>query len=70
MFELGLFMGAIGRGRTFMLVERKRHAIRLPSDLHGVTYLSVETRNAKLLAKGIDAAVLSIRNRIAEIGTR
>src|ERR1700675_725133 len=34
-FELGLFMGRLGRARTFVL--QQRHAdLRLPSDLSGV----------------------------------
>ncbi|GAA4465615.1 hypothetical protein GCM10023170_075220 [Phytohabitans houttuyneae] len=39
LFELGLFMGRLGRGRTF-LVHPKQHELRLPSDLLGVTTLS------------------------------
>lgn len=38
LFELGLFMGALGRGRTFGL--KCRHClIDLPSDLHGVRWV-------------------------------
>jgi CRP/FNR family transcriptional regulator, cyclic AMP receptor protein len=47
-FELGLFMGAIGRKRTFMLVEKKgRTALRLPPDLHGITTYSYEEQKAR-----------------------
>src|ERR1035441_485913 len=35
MFELGLFMGRLGRSRTFILCDPK--AVNLPSDLAGVT---------------------------------
>lgn len=41
LFELGLFMGRLGRGRTF-LVHPKRHDLRLPSDLLGVMTLSCQ----------------------------
>jgi CRP/FNR family transcriptional regulator, cyclic AMP receptor protein len=37
-FELGLFMGAMGRDRTFM-VEPVRPRLKTPSDLQGVTTL-------------------------------
>ena len=39
LFELGLFMGALGRGRVFGL-KCVHCDIDLPSDLHGVTWLS------------------------------
>jgi predicted nucleotide-binding protein len=68
-FELGLFMGAIGRSRTFMLVE-KRDELRLPPDLLGVTYLSLHMNNAKTIRESIGKAASSIRNRISELSTR
>src|SRR5262245_31786624 len=39
LFELGLFMGALGPARTFMVVDRSNPP-KLPSDLAGVTYAS------------------------------
>jgi len=36
LFELGLFTGALGRARTFMVYSRD-DKLRLPSDLNGVT---------------------------------
>lgn len=69
-FELGLFIGAIGRNRTFMLVEKKREALRLPPDLHGVTYLPLITKDKKLLEASVKNAVSQIRERVSEIGAR
>ena len=37
-FEAGFFMGKLGRGRVVMLVTD--HSLELPSDLHGVVYVS------------------------------
>ncbi len=37
LFELGLFMGALGPARTFIVVDRSNPP-KLPTDLAGVTY--------------------------------
>ena len=37
-FELGLFIGALGRERAYMVVDRDDD-LQLPSDLAGLTYL-------------------------------
>jgi predicted nucleotide-binding protein len=68
-FELGLFIGAIGRRRTFMLVE-KEPLLRLPPDLHGVTYLPLEAKSRSSLQKSIAQAVSQVRERVSEIGPR
>jgi CRP/FNR family transcriptional regulator, cyclic AMP receptor protein len=68
-FELGLFMGALGRKRTIMLVEKKK-SLRLPPDLKGVTYIPVVTRNKNTIRESVAVAVLEIRNRISECGVR
>lgn len=39
-FELGLFMGALGPERCFYLVPRNAMALHLPSDLAGITPLT------------------------------
>src|SRR5207249_2999131 len=42
MFELGLFMGGLGRSRTFAISSNSR-VMRLPSDLAGVTVARYDT---------------------------
>ena len=42
-FELGLFMGAIGRERVFILKPRG-HDIKIPSDLFGITWMEYASR--------------------------
>lgn len=44
LFELGLFTGALGRARTFMVLDRDKQ-IQLPSDLMGVTAITFAKRS-------------------------
>lgn len=50
-FELGLFMGAIGRDRTYILIEHNLPKLKLPTDLNGITYLTYKTFNKKVYLK-------------------
>ena len=68
-FELGLFMGAIGRNRTFMLVEKKT-GLRRPPDLEGVTYLPFAMKDKKPVGKDIAEAISQIRTLISELNVR
>ena len=43
LFELGLFTGVLGRGRTFMVLCRDSE-VKLPSDLSGVNYTTYSLR--------------------------
>jgi hypothetical protein len=42
LFELGLFMGKLGRERVFFIVPEALEKLRLPSDLHGVSSSSFD----------------------------
>lgn len=64
-FELGMFIGAIGRKRTFMVVERA-DKLRLPPDLAGVTYLTVRPKKKVLLDKDVAQAVAKIRAAVSK----
>jgi CRP/FNR family cyclic AMP-dependent transcriptional regulator len=68
-FELGLFMGAIGRKRTFILLD-KRAAPQVPSDLKGITYLPFAMKNKKPITKDLDESISQIRTLISELNVR
>ena len=56
-FELGLFMGRLGRQRTFMVVRRDpATALILPSDLLGIKYATYELSNNDVSASVASAA--------------
>jgi CRP/FNR family cyclic AMP-dependent transcriptional regulator len=50
-FELGLFMGRLGRARAILMEPREKE-VKLPSDLSGITTISYHYE------KGADAAAL------------
>jgi predicted nucleotide-binding protein len=65
-FELGMFIGRIGRKRSFLLQPRGQE-IRLPSDLKGITALSYDyDRND--LASSVSTVCNKMRQIIRELG--
>jgi predicted nucleotide-binding protein len=54
-FELGLFMGALSRGRTFLLVPRGID-VKIPSDLLGLTPLQYDPKEPDLAKANLPAA--------------
>ncbi len=68
-FELGLFMGALGRDRTYMLCPR-RTDIKIPTDLLGVTRLLYQTRGRKSLAHRLRSAKQHVHRLILKYGPR
>lgn len=67
LFELGLFMGSLGRQRTFVVYDRTV-AIRLPSDLAGVTSATFEPHSSGRLESALGAATTRIEEWIARLG--
>lgn len=69
-FELGLFLGALGPRRVFIIQPRDQD-LRLPSDLAGVSCLKYRSnrRDGDLQAT-VGPAATSIRNRISDEGLR
>lgn len=65
-FELGMFIGRIGRQRSF-LVEPRGEEAKLPSDLSGITALSYKY-NPNDLAAAVAPACNRIRNIVRELG--
>ncbi len=67
-FELGLFMGRLGRSRTFSVYEEGAK-VKMPSDLAGVTTASFEWPREDNSFKGaVGAACDSIRDVIRDLG--
>ncbi|HSS50658.1 MAG TPA: TIR domain-containing protein, partial [Thermoanaerobaculia bacterium] len=68
MFELGLFMGRLGRSRTFVVASQDSR-LRLPSDLAGVTLIRFDPdrRDGNTRAALGPAATL-IRQAIRDLG--
>ena len=67
-FELGLFMGRLGRHRTF-LVHQSNTDVKIPSDLTGITVAGYEWSDAKKnYQQAVGPACDKIRHRIQEQG--
>ena len=69
LIELGLFMGALGRNRTFIVYDRSA-TLKLPSDLAGVTAATFEPHQSGNLVAPLGAAATLIEDRIAKLGLR
>ncbi|HWO38456.1 MAG TPA: TIR domain-containing protein [Candidatus Acidoferrum sp.] len=68
-FELGLFMGAFGRHRTFIVQERGRD-IKIPSDLLGLGTIRFDSGAIKSLKARIVQACDAIREKVRQMGAR
>jgi len=69
LFELGLFMGRLGRPRTFV-VSSSTPPVRLPSDLAGVTVATYNgSRSDSNLVAAVGPACTLIRNAMRDLGS-
>jgi len=66
LFELGMFVGRLGRRKSFVL-QPGPHGISLPSDLSGITTAQYDPRDHNLAA-ALGAPVNRIRSAIREAG--
>lgn len=67
-FELGLFIGSIGKDRCFILKPRDQD-MHFPTDLSGVNFADFEPiRTDKDMESATSAACIAIRKRSSELG--
>ncbi len=69
LFELGLFVGGLGRDRTFMVYNRARQP-DLPTDLAGITAATFEPHRGGNTLAALGAACYQIQERISKLGLR
>lgn len=69
LFELGLFMGELGRERTFIVRLRSKH-LRTPSDLAGVTCLEYEMKGKRIDKDSLSRISRQLKSLITSIGPR
>ena len=68
-FELGLFIGALGRDRTFLVTNRNKPP-KLPSDLAGVVRLEYREHIDGNLEAALQPTASKLQRRIEELGRR
>jgi Predicted nucleotide-binding protein containing TIR-like domain len=68
-FELGLFMGRLGRDRCFILCE-DRPDLKLPTDLLGVKSAAFQRDAAGATRRSLEAQCATIGARVAALGFR
>ena len=66
-FELGLFMGALGHDRTFLIYPRGVD-IKIPTDLAGITALTYEPGPPCGLTRELEAACRQLRKQVLAAG--
>ena len=67
-FELGLFMGRLGRSRTFIVYEESSN-VKMPTDLAGLTTAPFTPRKDGDHRSAVGPACDSIRDVIRDLGT-
>jgi predicted nucleotide-binding protein len=69
LFELGLFMGSLGRDRCFIVYDRSKQ-IKLPSDLAGVTPAKFQLHSSGNLVSSLGSASTQVKTVIEKLGQR
>lgn len=68
-FELGLFMGALGPERTYMVLPAGVD-LKLPTDVGGITYLPYPARGDKNVSAALRGVVIKILDEVKLAGPR
>jgi predicted nucleotide-binding protein len=68
-FELGLFMGRLGRDRCFFVFDKTKN-LKLPTDLLGVSAATYRPHDSGNIHAAIGPACTSIEERIQALGKR
>ena len=69
-FELGLFMGALGQERCFFVLPRGVSKLRMPTDLLGITHLGFDqSRSDGNLVAALGPACNQIRRELRKVRT-
>jgi hypothetical protein len=68
LFELGLFMGRLGRERTYFVCDTEN--VKIPTDLWGVIPSTYERLDGLNLEQALLTACSSISKRMMELGSR
>ncbi|WP_130734276.1 TIR domain-containing protein [Flavobacterium sp. J27] len=69
LFELGLFVGGLGRNRTYIVYDRTK-PIKIPSDLAGITASTFQEHSDGNLQASLGACCTQIGNEIKRQGVR
>jgi Predicted nucleotide-binding protein containing TIR-like domain len=69
LFELGLFMGTLGRERTYFVCDREQY-LKIPTDLLGVNPASYARQAGQDLSEALTLACASIAERMKELDGR
>lgn len=67
-FEYGLFLGTLGRSRTYLLATARD--MRLPTDILGVTRLPYAARSDRNVRAAVNDAALQIAGQVQRHGRR
>lgn len=73
LFELGMFLGKLGRERTFIFVQEtgeKGKDVKIPADLAGITIPRFSFHDDHDLIASVNAATTEMRGRIRTLGRR
>lgn len=69
LFELGLFMGRLGRDRSFFVYDTEKN-IKIPSDLSGISGAGYKLQQSGNLQASLGSACNKIRTAVSKTGPR